>query len=263
MTTLAARDGPGYDAELEVRGHGPPLVFVPGMDGTGRLFYRQIPALSTDYRVVTYRLRDEAASMEALIDDLRAVLDHAAPDAGPAVVVGESFGGTVAVSFALAHPERVAALVVLNSFPYFAPRVRLWMARRGLALIPWGAMHLVRRMTAFRMHSRFTHRREVHRFLELSRGIRKHGYLNRLKIIGGYDVRERLREIRVPTLFLAAEKDHLVPSVEQGTRMAARVPGAELRVLAGHGHVCMIAPGFDLAQILREWRGVPHAGGGP
>jgi pimeloyl-ACP methyl ester carboxylesterase len=179
------------------------------------------------------------------------------PDGEPAVLVGESFGGTLALSFARAHPERVAALVVLNSFPYFRPRFRLWLARRALSVLPWGGMHLVRRLTAFRMHSRFTHRREIQRFIELSRGIRKEGYLGRLAIIHGFDAREWLRELRVPTLFLASERDNLVPSVRQGRIMAERVPDAELRVLPGHGHICMIAPGFDLAGILREWRGPP------
>jgi pimeloyl-ACP methyl ester carboxylesterase len=57
----------------------------------------------------------------------------------------------------------------------------------------------------------------------------------------------------MPTLFVASELDHLVPSVTQANFMAARVPGATVRVLDGHGHICLIAPGVDLAQILDEW----------
>jgi hypothetical protein len=36
--------------------------------------------------------------------------------------------------------------------------------------------------------------------------------------------------------------------------MADRVPGSIVRVLAGHGHICLIAPDVDLGQILNEWR---------
>jgi hypothetical protein len=36
--------------------------------------------------------------------------------------------------------------------------------------------------------------------------------------------------------------------------MAARVPGAVMRILEGHGHICLIAPGVDLEQVLKEWR---------
>jgi len=55
-------------------------------------------------------------------------------------------------------------------------------------------------------------------------------------------------------LFLAADQDHLVPSVTQARLMAARVPNATVRVLEGHGHICLIAPDVDLAEILSSWR---------
>jgi hypothetical protein len=38
--------------------------------------------------------------------------------------------------------------------------------------------------------------------------------------------------------------------------MAARVPGAALQILDGHGHICLIAPDLNLEEILRSWR--PH-----
>jgi pimeloyl-ACP methyl ester carboxylesterase len=113
-------------------------------------------------------------------------------------------------------------------------------------------MPIVRRITAYRMHSSHTGPEEIQRFLGITRETTREGYLNRLRILRRYDVRDRLREIRVPTLFLAASEDHLVPSVEQAERMAAAVPGARLRVLEGHGHVCLIAPDVDLGEILDE-----------
>ena len=224
------------------------------MDGTGRLFYRQVPLLAKSYRVASYPLRDDAQRMETLVEDLAQVVRAIAPTREPAVVVGESFGGTVALSFALAHPELVAALVVINSFPCFLPQLRLHLAVFALRVLPWETMPLVRRLTAFRMHSRFTHRAELRRFLELTAETTREGYLARLRILTRYDVRDRLSELRAPTLFLASERDHLVPSVAQARYMAARVPGASLRVLDGHGHICLIAPNLDLERILREWR---------
>lgn len=222
------------------------------MDGTGLLFHRQVPLLARRYRTATYTLRDDAASMDVLVDDLAAVIRTLGT--GPAVVVGESFGGTVALSFALAHPDLVRALVVLNSFSRFLPQVNLRIALGALQVMPWSTMPLVRRLTAFRLHSRYTHRTEIRRFLELTRQTRRDGYIARLRILSRYDVRERLSALRVPTLFLASELDHLIPSVREGRYMAERVSGATLRVLTGHGHICLIAPNLDLEQLLREWR---------
>ena len=46
----------------------------------------------------------------------------------------------------------------------------------------------------------------------------------------------------------------MIPSVEQAQLMTARVPNSTLRVLRGHGHICLIAPDIDLADILTAWR---------
>ena len=166
----------------------------------------------------------------------------------------ESFGGALALSFAVARPELVRELVILNSFPCFLPQFRLHLAIAALQVMPWGAMSLVRRLTAFRMHSGHTHADDIKRFLELTRDLSREGYIGRLRILTRYDVREQLRDIRRPTLLLAAEQDHLVPSVQQARFMGERIPDATVRVLEGHGHICLIAESLSLARLLREWR---------
>lgn len=246
-----------YDSRLTVQGNGDPVVLVPGMNGTGDLFYCQVPRLEQRFRVATYSLRDDAESLQLLAADLAQVVDTIAPDNPRAVIVGESFGGAVALTFALTFPERVSRLVILNSFPHFDPQFRLQLAIAGLNILPWGAMSMVRHLTAFRLHSGHTHRAEVKKFIQLTAHASRTGYLNRLKLLRQYDVRDRLRDIRVPTLFLAAEHDHLVPSVEQATYMAAHVPSSVLRILQGHGHICLIAPDIDLSAILHEWEDRP------
>lgn len=242
-----------YDPRLSIEGNGAPVVLVPGMDGTGRLFYRQVPLLARRYRVATYALRDSATDMDTLVEDLASVVAAVAPVERRAIVVGESFGGTLSLSFALAHPDMVSALVIVNSFAHFGPQVRLRVARVGLRILPVGAMAVIRRLTAFRLHSRHTHRDEVRKFLTLTKHASRDGYLNRLQILRQYDVRTRLDELAAPVLYLAAELDHLVPSLREGRLMAERTPRGVLRVLEGHGHICLIAPDLDLCALLDEW----------
>lgn len=246
-----------YEARLTIEGEGDPLVYVPGMDGTGDLFYRQIPRLMGRYRVATYSLRDEAETMETLVRDLAVVVEKIAPDAGPATIVGESFGGALSLSFALARPDLVDRLLVINSFPRLRSRLRLRLAIAAVWAFPWMIMPIVRRVTASRLHSDHTSRETIREFLTHTRKTTRLGYWNRLRILLRYDVRDRLGEIRRPTLFLAADEDRLIASVEQARVMASRVPDAVVRVLEGHGHACLLAPDLDLAEILEEWRPAP------
>ena len=247
--------------QLHVQGQGPPLLYVPGLDGTGLLFYRQVRLLSHRFRVITFRLRDEAQDMEALVVDIAQLLDRAVPDGEPAVVVGESFGGALAMSFALTHPSRVRRLVILNSFSRITPVFKLHLAIASMSVMPWRTMQIVRRLTAWRLHSPHTHRDEIRRFLMLTAATTRLGYLNRLRILTRYDLRQRLQDLRVPTLYLAASEDHLIPSVQQATYMTARVPDATLRVLEGHGHGCLLAPDMDLNLLLQEWMPQPDRHG--
>lgn len=230
-----------------------PLVLVPGIDGTGLLFYRQLPLLERRYAVTTTRLRDDAARMADLVDDLHTAVSAAAPDGRPVTLLGESFGGALTLSYAVAHPERVARLVVLNSFAHFGSQARLLVGYHLLRAMPWRLMPVVRQVNASRMHSPKTSREEIRRFLGLMRATTRDGYLSRLRILRDYDIRGRLPEISSPTLFLAADRDHLLPSVQQARLMQSLTPGSALRVLEGHGHSCLAAPDLDLGSILDEW----------
>lgn len=205
------------------------------------------------FRIITFRLRDDAPDMATLVADLVRHLDRVVPDGAPVVMVGESFGGALAMSFAAAHPERVRELVILNSFTRITPRAKLFLALAAMRLVPWGTMQWVRRLTAWRLHSAHTHREEIDRFLLLTRGTTRDGYRNRLRILTRYDIRPALPQLRMPTLYLAADEDHLIASVHEARVMAARVPGATLRILRGHGHCAFLAPDIDLDQLLHEW----------
>jgi len=228
------------------------LVLVPGIDGTGLLFYRQIPALERQFAITTTRHRDDARSMEDLVDDLDREIERVAAGR-PVTLLGESFGGALTLSYALAHPERVERVVILNSFAHFGSQARLWLGYHLLRATPWGMMRIVRQLNASRMHSPQTERDEIDRFHELMRATTREGYLSRMRILRDYDIRDQLPSLNVPALYLAADRDTLVPSVEQARLMSELTPSATMRVLEGHGHSCLIAPDLDLAAILDEW----------
>lgn len=229
------------------------LVMVPGIDGTGTLFYRQIPALEKRFAVSATPLRDDARTMDDLIADLDRHIATVAGAEGRVTLFGESFGGALALSYALAHPGRVTRLVILNSFAHFESAASLWLGYQLLRVTPWSAMGLVRRINAPRMHSLKTERGEIRRFLELMRATTRKGYMSRMRMLRGYDLRPQLASLTAPALFLAADRDTLVPSIAQARLMSTLTPSGSMRVLAGHGHSCLIAPDMNLASIIDEW----------
>ena len=88
--------------------------------------------------------RDSAKTMADLASDLDEILSVLASGGEPVTVFGESFGGTIALNYALERPERVAELVLLNTFPWFGPQRRLRLANLALRMTPWNPMPLVR-----------------------------------------------------------------------------------------------------------------------
>ena len=141
MSVLNVRSG---NAELaaEVRGAGAPVVFLHAGVADRRMWRSELAALEVagGYRGIAYDRRGFGESLHAdeqysHVADLAAILDATAGGA-PAVLVGCSQGGRIAIDAALAMPERVRALVLvapaISGAPEqatFAPAIEAWIER--------------------------------------------------------------------------------------------------------------------------------------
>lgn len=111
----------GHDVHVIARGQaGPPVLMIHGASANAREFdWTLAPLLSGDHRVLMadrpghgYSERPgEAHRLGVQARQMAGVLDTLAPGE-PAVVVGHSFGGAVALRLALDHPDKVRALVL-------------------------------------------------------------------------------------------------------------------------------------------------------
>lgn len=231
---------------------GDTIIFVPGIDGTAELFYRQIPLLAEQFNVVAFPLRnDHDATMDTLVDDLETLIAEVAPEG--ALLIGESFGGALSMSFSLARPDLVKGLVIINSFPWLHNRPQIHVGRLLMRLIPWAAMPYIRRGTASRIHSRHTNDEDLDEFWKRTDHIDQTGYAQRLRILRSYDIRDRLGDITAPTLFLAATNDKLIPSVRWASFMHNSVPQSTVALLEDYGHVCLITHDLDLRKYVLPW----------
>jgi 3-oxoadipate enol-lactonase len=235
-----------------VQGSGRLLIYISGLDGTGRLFFKQAPALARSYRVVTYRSRDNGPfTYEDLTDDVAAIIR----DLGEkrATILGESFGGTVALNFALRYPQMVERLVVINSFPRFRKRFTIKLGALLASGLPFRLLWPVRRVASILGLLVDGVSREDRRvFWKAIRTVSGEAYAQRLKLIAALDLEPRLSEIHAPALFIAGERDLLIPSVREAHAMASRMPNATVKMVKGAGHACLLGSRVRLAELLAK-----------
>ena len=103
-------------------GHGPLVVMIHGFPDYWYTWRHQMEALSADYRVAAMDMRGynrsdqpkgvESYGMAHLVDDVAAVVRDAGED--EAIIVGHDWGGMVAWTFAMQHPEKTDKLIILN-----------------------------------------------------------------------------------------------------------------------------------------------------
>ena len=111
----------GVSLYVEERGEGAPIMCIHGSGSSVALWSPAMDVLSTYGRVIGYDRRGYArserpdpyaADVHQHAADAAALLD--ALDATPAVIIGRSYGGEIAVDLALRHPDRVRALALLE-----------------------------------------------------------------------------------------------------------------------------------------------------
>jgi pimeloyl-ACP methyl ester carboxylesterase len=229
----------------EETGHGVPVLLVMGLGMNATGWWRTIPALS-GFRVLSFDNRGVGRServpgpytVAELADDAVSVLDAAGVEA--AHVYGISLGGMIAQEVALRHPDRVLALVLGAT------------TRGGDAHVP--ASDDV--VTFVRLRAQMTAEHAVWASVPINYAARTRAeggdriaediaqrlrfpveaeyYSAQLAAANGHDA--RVEDIRAPTLVVHGEEDVLIPP-ENGRRLAADIPGAELSMWPGAAHL--------------------------
>lgn len=240
------------------RGRGPALVLIHGTNLDRRLFDGDVAAWADHHRVIRYDLRNHGASAAAGgpwsdVADLAAVLDAAAVDR--AVLLGLSAGASVALEAALAHPGRVAGLVLVSPSirgyrpaPGEVPDVFGPLAQAlgegdpdaaGTALLETPTMAAPARVRP--------------RVAEMVRANLRLFAVDPSWAAPPDPLPLRaLPRVRAPTLILAGGDD--MPAVlSQARLLAAGIEGAELRVVERGGHLLNLTHPETVQRLVRDW----------
>lgn len=235
-----------------------PVAFLvhggPGADHTG--FKPTFSPLSQRMQLVYFDHRGQGRSargpketytLDNNVEDMEALRQYLGLD--KIVVLGVSYGGMVALTYASRYPENISHLIVVVTVPdsRFLERALVNLEERGTLEQQAIAQHLWD--GSFRDEE---HLREFFRIMapmyslrydstdpqnSWNRAILSADAIN--QAFGGflrtYDIREQLHKITAPTLVIGARHDWICPP-EYSEEIASLIPNADLRIFENSGH---------------------------
>jgi pimeloyl-ACP methyl ester carboxylesterase len=254
----------GLAVAYERVGDGPPLVLVHGAGVDSRMWQPQLAALADEFTVVAWdepgagRSDDAPAGfgLAGYAQCLGALIDSLA--LGAAHVAGLSWGGTVALELYRHHPERVATLILADTYagwkgslPADDVQARIDGVRKMLAA---GARYDPPGLFAGDPGSEYVELVE-----EMTSAARPDSLWAQLSVMAEADQRDLLQSIAVPSLLIWGESDARSP-LSVARQFEAAIPGAELVLIPGAGHVSNLErPGPFNDAVRRFCRDHPPA----
>jgi proline iminopeptidase len=185
-------------------------------------------------------------------------------------VLGQSFGGNVALEYALRYPQSLSRLILMDTggdqwwVEHNAPEL---LAKRGYSA---GAVQAARRFysgqltpgeyltTVMKFMTAYNYNNSlpmlVHEFLSQWHAKMRpealiHGYRELLK---DWTVMDRLSEIKVPTLVVAGRHDFLFPPEHQAI-LTAKIPDARLVIIERAGHNPQLEQPAEVIRVVRDF----------
>jgi pimeloyl-ACP methyl ester carboxylesterase len=252
-------------------GEGPPIFFVHGLGGSWRNWLENIPYAAKSHRVValdlpgfgTSPLPPEPITMKAFGDLIVSFADEIG--LGPeTALVGHSMGGFISTEAVIEAPERFSSLTLVAAagitFANF-PQTRKQITRIALRMmLPIASARAERNLGRKRLRSAsfkgvIAHPSMMSREIlwELSTyAVKSPGLLQAAYALAGYDTRERLAEITLPTMVIWGNQDRLVP-VSAAYSYERRIPKSELHLIDDTGHMVQMERAERFNQTLEDF----------
>lgn len=267
MTTTAFVPGSPRIA-YEASGGGPTVVFMHGIGGNRTNWREQLAALCGEFRAVAWDARGYGESDDyegelafpMFADDLLRLLDHL--DVRQAHLVGLSMGGRIALDFYERHPDRVATLVLCDTFPGYGASItreqrEQFISSRKQPLVNGKEPRDIAPVVAPTLLSKGATQFALQRLIDSMTALHKDSYIKAIEAMTRYEPVANLAAIEVPSLVVCGDEDSLTPpSIARD--MAARIPNARLAILERAGHLSNIeqpaAFNAALLSFLRDFR---------
>ena len=276
------------DVSLFVRtmGTGDPIVLMHGGPGLDHTTLLGLAPLARDYELVFYDHRCNGQSsgdpqtmtwdnLTADADALRATLGF-----DRWTVLGQSFGGQVALMYVLRYPERVSQLILMDTAAdnrWAAEHAPNLLAKRGYRASTVAAARRFYSgdiepakvgITVMRFLGAYYHHIRIRDLPAMIAGALRMKRRPTAHVVGfgtllkNWNVMDRLRDIDVPTLVVAGRDDFLFPPESQAI-LADRLPHATLEIIERAGHNPQDENPDAVIEVIREFMAREQAPSAP
>ena len=258
-----------------VRGKGPVLVLIHGMAGSCEAWKRVVPALERDFTLLIPDLLGHGESAKPrgeysisghanILRDLMAALGHER-----ATLVGQSFGGGVAMQFAYQYPEHCERLVLVSSGGLgreVSPLLRALSLPGAEHIFPLVCSPTLRDagrrvfdwLGAVGLHPAPAAEETWRSYASLADGDARRAFFRTLQSVidvGGQSVSAMDRlylAVHMPTLIMWGDADRIIP-VSHAMATHAAIPGSRLELFDGVGHFPHCEAPERFAETLRDF----------
>jgi pimeloyl-ACP methyl ester carboxylesterase len=235
-----------YTAELHETGIGSPIVLIPGLAGGSQLLGPLARTLATQHRVLTYQLRGEndcfvlrhPFDLDDLVEDLAELL--ATLKLESPTIMGLSFGGIIALKFAMRYPYRLDRLIVQGVGARYERGLIQQIASTVLSRFPLPEDSPFVNQFFNLLFGGRQKRDSLFEFVteqiwQTDQSVMAH----RFRLVEQLDLEKQLCRIKAPTLVLSGDRDVLV-SPKSLTPLCEDIPNASFARLPGCGHLAFV-----------------------
>jgi pimeloyl-ACP methyl ester carboxylesterase len=254
----------GRGALTAVRtGSGPDIAILHSLLADRHAFDPVLPDLAKNHRVTLFNLPGFHGSQSPvlpLLDAYVATIQDGFQEFGLAadtVLIGNGFGGTIALAFAIAHPESISRLLVCDAAAAFPPQGRDAFAVMAQKVAE-GGLASIAEIAAKRVFSPAylaAHPEKIDERKQVLLGIEPSAFQAACRILQEADLVPLLSHLRVPTLVVCGAEDQATPPA-LNKQIADGVAGAQYVELPGCGHCPPLEQPAAFVDAIREFAGL-------
>lgn len=234
-----------------------PVLFLHGLGGTHHLFSYQVPAFCGRFPTLSLDLRNHGASSAIdaefgtaeMARDVARLLRRMGVE--HAHVAGVSLGGMVALQLAIDFPMSVASLTLVDTMAGIPDEARP-VARESLKFIDENPMAKV---AEARITNAFSPKVDpIMRDYVIDQVAKndKKAYVRAAHAAFAFDVRDRLAEIKKPTLVVVGDADAVTPPL-LSEELVAGIPGARLVTIPNCGHISNMEQPQEFNRVVLDF----------